>query len=403
MKSISTIKNSLAGSLLLISILAGCKKDPQPIPQDDYLFNAPGSQMAAANAAKTQLGKGTITTFAGSDIRGYSGDGGSVKHALLNSPANVYADKRGDVYISDLGNNVIRKVDAKSGIITTVAGNGINGFSGDGGPATQASFAAAFHTATDDMGNLYLSDLANNRIRRVDRHTGIVQTIAGTGLTDFNGDGKTALETNLYLPFGIAFDKEGNLVFSDFGGVRLRKLNMRTKIITTIAGNGTPGYGGDGGPATSAMFSFIWNVTVDQVSGDIYVNDQNNARIRKINHSTGIITTVAGNGNIGNSGMGGLATNASFTQPVGIAVAKNGDLFIGDQELAQVYSVDKKTGIINLVAGNGTAGFSGDGGPSVNALLSWPNSLSFGPDGDLYVADANNNRVRKISGLTHGN
>ena len=403
MKPISTIKSSLAGAFLLISILTGCTKDPQPIPEDAYIFNAPSSQMAAANAAKTKSCTGIITTFAGSDIHGYSGDGGSVKHALLNAPQNVYADKRGDVYISDLANNVIRRVDAKSGTITTVAGNGTNGFSGDGGPATQASFAAAFHTATDDMGNLYLSDLANSRIRRVDRRTGIIQTIAGTGLTDFNGDGKKALETNLNLPFGIAFDKEGNLVFSDQTGLRLRKLNMRTKIITTIAGNGTRGYGGDGGPATNAMFAFIWNVTVDQVSGDIYVNDQDNARIRKINSSTGIITTVAGNGIPGNSGMGGKATNASFTQPEGIAVAKNGDLFISDQFLAQVYMVDKKTGIINLVAGNGTVGFSGDDGPSVNALLSWPNSISLSPEGDLYVNDANNNRVRKISGLTHGN
>ena len=297
---------------------------------------------------------------------------------------------------------MIRKIDARTGIITTVAGNGINGFSGDGGPATQASFSNAFHTATDDMGNLYISDLSNSRIRRVDRRSGIVETIAGTGLTDFNGDGQTALATNLNIPFGIAFDKQGNLLFSDGTGLRLRKLNMRTKIITTIAGNGNQGYGGDGGPAAQAMFNFIWNVTVDQNSGDIYVSDQANCRIRKINPSTGIISTVAGNGVLGNSGMGGLATNASFTQPLGMAVGKKGDLFISDQILSLVYIVDKKSGIVNLVAGNGTNGFSGDGGPSVNAILSWPNSLSMDPEGDLYINDANNNRIRKISGLADG-
>ena len=177
---------------------------------------------------------------------------------------------------------------------------------------------------------------------------------------------------------------------------------MKTQIITTIAGNGNRGYGGDGGPATAAMFNFIWNVAIDPVSGDIYVSDQVNGRIRKIDHATGVITTAAGNGTYGNSGMGGLAASASFEQPVGIAVDKYGNLFIADQVLSQVYVVNQKTGVINLVAGNGNNGFSGDGGPSVNALLSWTNSLSFGPDGSLYVDDANNNRIRKITGLTTG-
>lgn len=397
MKPISTITSSLAGSLLLISILSGCQKDPQPIRTDLSAMTA--THMAAANALKTKSCSSTINTFAGSDIRAWSGDGGLVKNATLNGPQNVYADKQGNVYISQLADNVFRKVDAKTGIITTIAGNGLNGFSGDGGPATQASFSNAFHIVSDNFGNLYISDLSNSRIRRVDAKTGIVQTIAGTGLTDFNGDGNTALATNLYIPFGIAMDKEGNLIFSDQAGLLLRKMNMKTKIITTIAGNGNRGFGGDGGPATAAMFDFIWNVAIDPVSGDIYVSDQENARIRKIDAHTGIITTAAGSGAFGNSGMGGLAASASFSAPVGIAVAQNGNLYIGDQLLSQVYVVDKKTGIINLVAGNGTNGFSGDGGPSVNALLSWTNSLSFGPDGTLYVDDANNNRIRKITGL----
>ncbi len=403
MKPISSMKGFLIGSFLVSCFFTNCKKNEAPGP------NAITQSTAIARAQSTDAlkallksNKWIINTRAGGDVRGYAGDGGPARNALLNSPQNVYVDKRGDVYISDLGNNVIRKIDARTGIITTVAGNGINGFSGDGGPATQASFSNAFHTATDDMGNLYISDLSNSRIRRVDRHTGIVETIAGTGLTDFNGDGKTALETNLNIPFGIAFDKQGNLLFSDGTGLRLRKLNMRTKIITTIAGNGNQGYGGDGGPSAQAMFNFIWNVTVDQDNGDIYVSDQFNCRIRKIDPSTGIISTVAGNGVLGNSGMGGLATNASFNQPLGMAVGKKGDLFISDQILSQVYVVDKKTGIINLVAGNGTNGFFGDGGPSVNAILSWPNSLSMGPEGDLYINDANNNRIRKMSGLADG-
>ena len=335
-------------------------------------------------------------------MRGYSGDGGLVKNALLNSPQNVYVNKKGDVYITDFGNSVIRKVDAKTGIITTVAGNGSNGFSGDGGPATQASLSNAFHTATDDNGNLYISDLSNNRIRRVDAVTGIIQTIAGTGNLGFNGDGKKALETDLMGPFGLAFDKDGNLVFSDQYGLCLRKLNMTTQVITTVAGNPqSRGYGGDGGPAVQAMFNFIWNVACDRIHGDIYVNDQSNGRVRKINPSTGIITTVAGNGNYGNSGMGGPATSASFEQPVGIAVDKNGNLYIADQYLSQVYAVNKQTGIINLVAGNGTNGYYGDGGPAVLSVLSWTNSLSIDANGVLYINDSNNNRIRTIMGLAN--
>ncbi|MEP6952371.1 MAG: hypothetical protein ABI863_23970 [Ginsengibacter sp.] len=391
MKPALTMRKILVASFLLICFFTNCKKNE--------LYQTNGKVQAIetdVNNAKSIFNDLIINTFAGSDVHGYAGDGGPVRNALLNGPGNVYVDKRRDVYITDFGNNVIRKVDGRSGIITTVAGNGNIGFSGDGGPATQASFAYAFHTTTDDEGNLYISDLANNRIRRVDRNTGTIKTIAGTGLSEFNGDGHTALATNLNEPFGLAFDKKGDLVFSDGTGLRLRKLNMRTKIISTVAGNGNVGYGGDGGPATQAVFNFIWNVAVDVDCGDIYVSDELNHRIRKINPSSRIITTVAGNGVLGNSGNGGLATNASFTQPVGIAIGKNGDLFISDEILSQVYVVEKKTGRINLIAGNGTDGFFGDGGPAIKALLSHPNSLSLDPDGNLYIDDGNN-RIRKIS------
>jgi hypothetical protein len=312
MKPTSTPKTLLAGVLLLIGIVTSCQKDPQPIPTDVFTMNRP--QIAAGHASKSQA-YSIINTFAGSDIRAWTGDGGLVKSATLNVPQNVYADKQGNVFISQVSNNVFRRVDAKTGIITTVAGNGANGFSGDGDLATQASFSSAFHIVSDDQGNLYISDLSNSRIRRVDGKTGIVQTIAGTGLTDFNGDGHTALTTNLFIPFGIAIDKDGNLIFSDQAGLVLRKLNMKTQIITTIAGNGSRGYGGDGGPATAAMFNFIWNVAIDPVSGDIYVSDQFNGRIRKIDHVTGVITTAAGNGMYGNSGMGGLAPALLSSSP----------------------------------------------------------------------------------------
>ena len=396
MKTTWTMKLFFATTVLSVCLLTNCKKND--LQQPDNKVTAP---LTATAKSSINFGKPIINTFAGGDLRGYSGDGGPVKSALLNSPGNVYVNKKGDVYITDFGNSVIRKVNGKTGVITTVAGNGTNGFSGDGGPATQASLSNAFHTATDDNGNLYISDLSNNRIRRVDASTGIIQTIAGTGNLGFNGDGHKALETDLMGPFGLAFDKDGNLVFSDQYGLCLRKLNMTTQAITTLAGNPqNRGYGGDGGPATQAMFNFIWNVTCDKIRGDIYVSDQFNGRIRKIDPS-GIITTVAGSGNYGNSGIGGPATSASFAQPLGIAVDKNGNLYISDQVLSQVYVVSKQTGIINLVAGNGTAGYYGDGGPAILSVLSWTNSLSIDANGVLYVNDSNNNRIRTITGLAN--
>jgi sugar lactone lactonase YvrE len=378
--------------LIAVCIFSACKKNIQetsnPATEDET--------QADSRKGKLNFNRWIINTVAGNDTRGYTGDGGSVKNATLNDPENVYVDRRGNIFISDLGNQVIRKVDARTGIIRTVAGNGQNAFSGDGGPATQASLSNAFHIVSDEEGNLYISDLSNNRIRRVDHFTGIIKTIAGTGEAGFNGDGK-ALSCQLTGPFGINFDRKGNLIFSDQFGLCVRKLDLRTGMLTTIAGNNlNRGFGGDGGPATQASFNFIWHVEVDEHSGDIYVNDQANYRIRKIDARTGIINTIAGNGTLGNSGMSGPATQASFTEPVGLAVDDDGNVFISDQALMQIYRVDRKTGLINLIAGNGTPGFFGDGGPATQALLDHPNSLSFDLSGNLFISDVFNNRIRKI-------
>lgn len=378
--------------LMAVCSLTACKKDIQETNQTETTKNAVDSRIVKFNCNNW-----IINTIAGSDTRGYSGDGGPVKNALLNDPENVYVDKRGNIFISELANQVIREVDARTGIIHTVAGNGINGYSGDGGPATQASMSNAFHIVSDEEGNLFITDLTNNRIRRIDHRTGIINTIAGTGVEGFNGDGK-AVNCLLRGPFGIKINKRGNLIFSDQFGTCLRKLDLQTGMITTIAGTAQiNSFAGDGGPATKAYFNFIWHVAIDDNNGDIYVSDQSNFRIRKIDARTGIITTFAGNGIQGNSGMGGLATQASFTSPVGVAVDQDGNVYISDQDAMQISRVDRQTGMINLIAGNGTYGFSGDGGPAINALLNHPNCLSFDPDGNLLFSDAFNNRIRKIS------
>jgi hypothetical protein len=391
MKSISKMKEWLICSFIVTFLALGCTK------KDLTQTNLQKSTITDGSKVKKNFDSLIISRVAGSSVYGYAGDGGDAGNATLNNPLSESVDKKGNIYITDFDNHVIRKIDARTNIITTVAGNGIAGFSGDGGLATQASLAYAFHTTVDDEGNLYISDLGNNRIRKVNKASGIITTIAGTGVSGFNGDGNTALATNLSIPMGIAFDKKGNLLISDEAGLRLRSMNLRTKIITTIAGNGIRGYSGDGGPATQAMFNFIWNVVVDNARGDIYISDEFNYRIRKIDPESGVITTVAGNGILGNSGNGGLATNASFTQPVGIAVDKKGNVYVSDEILSQIYRVDKKTGVINLIAGNGTNGYFGDGGPAIMALLSHPNSLAMDPEGNLFICDSNNNRIRKIS------
>ena len=337
-----------------------------------------------------------INTFAGNGSFGYSGDGGPAKDAMLNGPQNICIDDRGNAYVIDLGNAVIRRIDIRTGRIMTVAGNGTMGFSGDEGPATSASFAYPFHATTDEVGNLYISDLVNNRIRRVDARTGIIHTIAGTGIKGYDGDGKTALATNVSEPFGIAFDRSGNLLFVDEDGLRLRKLNMRTGIVTTIAGSSARGFAGDGGPATQALFDFIWNLAVDKKSGDIYVTDASNHRIRRIDNRTGVITTFAGNGIDGNSGLEGPATQASLSKPTAVAVDATGNVFIADEALSQVYMVEKRSGILHRIAGLGSNGFSGDGGLAIQALLSHPNGLAVDERGQLYICDAFNNRIRKI-------
>jgi trimeric autotransporter adhesin len=374
--------------LICCLFISGCMKRDLTDPNLEKSI----SSSATSNALNNKLSNNwIINTICGNGAFGYTGDGGPALNASL-SLGGVSLDRFGNIYIGDPGNYVIRKVDARTGIISTVAGNGILGYSGDGGPATQASLSYDFQTAVDDYGNLFISEFGNNCIRKVDKATGIITTVAGTGISGFNGDGK-ALSTNV-VPFGIAFNKHGDLIFAS--DLRIRKLDMKTGFVTTIGGTGNSGFGGDGGPAKLATWTNIWNLVLDD-QDNIYLTDQGNYRVRKIDGKTGIVTTIAGNGVMGNSGKGGKATNASLTQPTGVAVDNNGNVYISDEILSQVYQVDQRTGIINLIAGNGTNGFSGDGGFGINALLWHPNSLGVDLKGNVIVCDDFNNRIRKLT------
>jgi uncharacterized repeat protein (TIGR01451 family) len=381
---------------------------------------------------------GIITTVAGSGIQGFSGDGGPATAAQFWFPERVAVDARGNLYISD--SNRIREVSAATGIIKAVAGTGINGYSGDGGPATDAEFNFAQGVAVDSSGNLYIADLDNGVIRKVDAATGIISTIsegllaplavavdasgslyvadassssirklaagtrvfttvAGNGAASFIGDGGPATSAQLNQPFGVAVDVSGNLYIADSSNNRVRKVAAATRVITTVAGNGSFTYSGDGGPATSASLREPYGVAVDG-SGNLYISDTRNHAVRKVAAATGVITTVAGNGTLGSSGDGGPATSAQLGLPQGIAVDGAGNLYIVDSVACEVRKVTAATGIITTVAGNGTQGNSGDGGLATRAQLSIPLAVAVDSAGNLYIADSDNWEIRKVSAAT---
>ena len=249
------------------------------------------------------------------------------------------------------------------GVITTVAGNGGFGFSGDAGPGTSASFRFPDGVAVDGGGNVLIADTGNHRIRRVAAGTGVVTTVAGNGMRGFSGDGGPGTSASLAYPSGVAVDSGGNMLIADSFNHRIRRVAAGTEVITTVAGNGTRGFSGDGGPGTSASLWGPQGVAVDG-GGNVFIADSNNDRIRRVAAGTGVITTVAGNGEEGFNGDGGPGTSASLWYPSGVAVDGRGNVYIADSGNSCIRRVAAGTGVITTVAGNGTRGFSGDGGPA---------------------------------------
>jgi uncharacterized protein (TIGR03437 family) len=344
---------------------------------------------------------GIITTVAGSgpaegSSGGFSGDGGPATSAELNFTSSVRVDASGNLFIADFKNSRIRRVSA-SGIITTVAGNGVQGFSGDGGPANSASLNRPVAVAVDTSGNLFIADTYNSRIRKVSAG-GMITTVAGNGSYGFSGDGGPATSASLNYPEGVAVDAAGNLFIADDLNNRIRQVSV-SGIITTVAGNGTQGFSGDGGPATRASFYAPKDIVVDAFE-NLFIVDNFNSRLRKVSAS-GIITTVAGNGTTVFCGQGscvgdgGPATSASLGYLQGVAVDASGDLFIADSNNQRIRKVST-TGVITTVAGDGITGFSGDGGPATSAFLDSPYGVAVDASGNLFIADSGNNRVREV-------
>ena len=346
--------------------------------------------LVAATAANAQI----ITTFAGSDTGGYCGDGMPAIYTCISHPTGLAVDGFGNVYIADEWNNRIRKVDT-AGIVHTVAGNGIYGYRGDDSLATGAEFCDIAYIGFGPDGNLYIPDICNNRIRKLDVSTGIITTAIGTGVFGYSGTGVFATAASLYYPFSVAFSPAGHLVFSQASN-RIFEVDDAGNLKLLAGSDSLDGFAGDGGPATAAIFNHPADIAFDPW-GNMYVSDLDNGVVRMVD-TFGLIHPFAGTDTtFGYLGDGGPATLAILGSPEGIVTDGAGNVFFSDEVNSAVRRVDHETHIITTIAGTGVCGFSGDGGPATAAKLCEPVGLAFDADGNLYISDYTNNRVRKVT------
>lgn len=337
----------------------------------------------------------TISTAVGTGEKGFAGDGGPASAALLNGPFDVAFDAAGNMIFSDTFNNRIRRVDAHTGVISTIAGNGEKGYGGDGGPATAASLAEPYGVVVDRAGNVYTADRLNSRVRRIDAVSGIITTVAGIGDAGFSGDGGPAARAGLAEPNGLAFDPaERTLYIADVADHRVRIVDLATGLIATFAGTGAAEHGGDGEPAGQAGVFGARAVKVAP-DGTVYILERQGSSLRAVDPGTGKISTVAGTTGRGYSGDGGPALKAVFDAPKEMALDRDGSLIIVDTENHAIRRIDRTTSIVSAIAG-GRKSPEGDGGPANAAGLDRPHGAVVGPDGAIYIGDTNNHRIRKV-------
>jgi DNA-binding beta-propeller fold protein YncE len=337
-----------------------------------------------------------ITTAAGTGQTGDSGDGGPAVSARLNMPFDMAFDFQGHLFFSDTFNHRIRRIDRTTGTITTVAGTGHAGFSGDGGAAVQAQFNEPYGVVVDRNGNLFVADRLNRRIRRIDGRTRMITTVAGNGTKVYSGDGGPGPEAGLVEPNGVALSRDGKMLFiADVAGNRIRMLDLAGGRISTFAGTGRNRHDGDGGRAALASIAGARAVDVGP-DGSVFILEREGNSLRVVSVDNGTITTIAGSGVKGYTGDGGPAQSATFNGPKELAVDSAGNIWIVDTENHAIRFIEASAKQIWTVAGTGKAGGDGDGGPAIKARLDRPHGVAIGPDGSCWIADTNNHRLRRV-------
>ena len=300
----------------------------------------------------------------------------------------------GNLYIADAQNFRIRRVDASSGVITTIAGTGAQGFGGDGGAATSATFGDVGGMAADAAGNVYVSDTNNNRIRKISAATGVVTTVAGNGTDGFSADGTTAIAAMISRPTGVAVNASGAVYFTDAN--RIRRVNQATGRLETVAGNGNYGFDGNGGSALNASLGYPGSIAIDP-SGNLFIGESNGLRVRKVDVGTGVISTVLGDAP---SGDGSAATDVVLVEPSHTAVDSRGNVYVNELYGHRVRKISASTGAVTSVAGTGQANYGGDDGPAASAWLSYPSGVAVDSADNLLIADGSD-RIRRVS-VCHG-
>lgn len=338
-------------------------------------------------------GRGMIVTMAGTGSKGYTGDRGPATQAMMSEPFMCAFDTHGNMYVAEATNHCVRRIDKATGVITTVAGTGQLGYTGDGGPATQATMNQPYSLQVDRNGDLYIVDRLNAAIRKVDAATGIITTVAGNGTPGSSGDGGPGTQAQVREPNDCFLDGRGGLLIADVQDQRIRRLDLRTGIITTFAGNGAKARVGDGLPATAASILGARAVCMDQV-GNTYICEREGNGIRKVD-AQGIMSTYAGTGVRGYSGDQGPALQATWGAPKAIRCDHQGNLLVVDTENHAIRRIDAATGVVTTIAGGRRSG-AGDDGPAIAAGLDRPHGCDVDAAGHLYIADSNNHRVRVV-------
>jgi DNA-binding beta-propeller fold protein YncE len=337
-----------------------------------------------------------IHTIAGTGKPENSGDSGTATKINVGDPFGVEVGPDGSLYITEVRNHRVLRLDLTTGQISTFAGNGKKGYSGDGGPATKAQLNEPYEVRFDSNGNMLFVEMQNHLIRRVDAKTGVISTVAGTGVAGYGGDGGPALKAKFRQPHSIALDKDNNIYVADIGNHRIRKIDAKTGTIGTIAGTGEKQLPLPGEVAVGNPLSGPRALTIDD--GVLWIALREGHSIWKIELSKGKLEHVAGTGNKGFTGDGGLAAEATFDGPKGIAIGPDKNLYVVDTENHAIRLIDTQTGKIGTIAGRGPThkGSSGDGGPAEAALLDRPHGICVARDGSIYIGDTLNHRVRKV-------